>query len=112
MQVAGIRGGGQPALAVPAASTAVFWRIRSASLTCAGVFTNVNAVSVVDETMHLRRLRSAANRLRRARADRDYAIHEAIKAKVSYRKVAEAVGLHVSHAHRIATSERKDPKEA
>lgn len=82
------------------------------SLIFAKVFTKVNAMSVVDETMHLRRLRAAANRLRRARADRDHAIREAIKAKVSYRKVAEAVGLHVSHAHRIAQSHAKDPTEA
>lgn len=72
----------------------------------------MNAVNVVDETMHLRNLRAAANRLKRARADRDHAIREAIKAKVSYRKVAEAVGLHVSHAHRIAKSEPRGPKEA
>lgn len=78
----------------------------------ANVFTKVNAMSAVDETMHLRRLRVAANQLRRARADRDHAIREAIKAKVSYRKVAEAVGLHVSHAHRIAQSQAKDPMEA
>lgn len=77
----------------------------------ARVFTIVNAVSVVDETVHLRRLRAAAIRLRRARADRDHAIREAIKAKVSYRKVAEAVGLHVSHTHRIAQAKAKDPME-
>lgn len=76
------------------------------------MFTIVNAVNVVDETVHLRRLRAAADRLRRARADRDHAIREAIKAKVSYRKVAEAVGLHVSHAHRIAKSETKEAMEA
>jgi hypothetical protein len=75
------------------------------------VFTKVNAVNAADETMHIRRLRAAANRLTRARADRDHAIRQAIKAKVSYRKVAEAVGLHVSHAHRIAKSEPKHPKE-
>lgn len=74
------------------------------------MFTKVNAVNAVDETRHLRRLRATANRLTRARADRDHAIREAIKAKVSYRKVAEAVGLHVSHAHRIATSEPKDQR--
>lgn len=68
-------------------------------------------MSVVDETMHLRRLGAAANRLKRARADRDHAIREAIRAKVSYRKVAEAVGLHVSHTHRIAQSDPKEPKE-
>ena len=69
-------------------------------------------MSVVDETVHLRSLRTAAERLRRARADRDHAIREAIKANVSYRKVADAVGLHVSHAHRIAQSKVKDHMEA
>lgn len=72
----------------------------------------MNAVSAVDETMHLRKLRATADRLRRARADRDHAIREAIKAKMSYRKVAEAVGLHVSHAHRIAKSEPKTQRRS
>jgi hypothetical protein len=76
------------------------------------VFAETNATNLVDETVHLRRLRAAASRLRRARHARDHAIREAINAKVSYRKVADAVGLHVSHAHRIAKSEPKDPKEA
>jgi len=72
----------------------------------------MNAVNSVDETFHLRRLRVAQVRLRRARQARDHAIRQAIKAKITYRKVGQAVGLHVSHVHKIAKSETTDPEEA
>jgi hypothetical protein len=75
------------------------------------VFTEVNAMSVVDEALHLRRLRATQDRLRHARQARDHAIGQAIKAKITYRKVGQAVGLHVSHVHKIAKSDPTDPME-
>jgi hypothetical protein len=74
------------------------------------LFTKTNATNPVDETVHLRRLRAAQDRLRRARHARDHAIRQAIKAKITYRKVGQAVGLHVSHVHKIAKSDPKDPE--
>jgi hypothetical protein len=68
-------------------------------------------MSSVDETFHLRRLRVAQTHLRRARQARDHAIRQAIEAKITYRKVGQAVGLHVSHVHKIAKSEATDAKE-